>query len=188
MKKNSDEVRSRIREAACKLLRTYGVKGWTMDMLCEEANLAKDTLYRIIVSKEVLIAEAMAEKLMNHKKKMEAMMAADEDYFSNVNSLCEAFRDLLNEFGTPQLRSIFKEYPKIETSVNDYMNQLNRDIADYLNRGKALGLISSDADTLLIAKSLNYVILDFLNDNAIEQVDDAVTKFLQYLIYGIKKR
>lgn len=187
MKKNNDEVRSRIRAAARKLIQTYGIKGWNMDMICEEANIAKDTLYRIIVNKELLIADVIEERLTNHKKKIETIISADEDFFSNINLLCEAFKDLLNEFGTPQLRSLFKEYPKIESSINSYTNQLNQDLAHYLNGGKESGLIKPDTDTLLIVKSLNYLILDLLNDDSIERVDDAVEKFLQYLVYGIKK-
>lgn len=188
MKKNNDEVRSRIRAATCKLIQTYGIKGWNMNMICEEANIAKDTLYRIIVNKELLIADVIEEKLVNHKKKMEAIISADEDFFSKINSLCEAFKDLLNEFGTPQWRSLFKEYPKIESAINNYTKQLNQYLAHYLNGGKESGLIKPDTDTLLIVKSLNYLILDLLNDESIERVDDAVAKLLQYLIHGIKDK
>jgi len=55
MKIHNEHIREKVNKCAKKLLYTHGVKGWNMTMLAAEAGLARNTLYKIIGSKEKLV-------------------------------------------------------------------------------------------------------------------------------------
>ena len=51
-KKNDKNIHDNILTVAERLLLAYGIKGWNMDSVAQEAGIAKNTLYKIIDSKE----------------------------------------------------------------------------------------------------------------------------------------
>lgn len=188
MKKDYNDLQEKIYTATLKLIQTYGVKGWTMDMVCEEANLAKDTLYRIIKSKNQLVNDVIKTLLEKHTKDINELTQLDKDFFEIFTLLCQKLGDLLNKLGTPQIKSLFREYPNIEVTILQYTNQLDHSIAHYLDNGKTLGFINPDTDVLLVAISARHTIVSLLADSNIDTTNDMINNYLHYLIYGIKQK
>ncbi len=187
MKKNNEEIKKKIYVVTLKLIQTYGIKGWTMDLLCEEVNLAKDTLYRIIKSKDNLISEVIKVLIESHEKDVTEILTSNKEFFEIFTLLCKRLGGLLNKLGTPQIRSLFREYPDTENIINQYASQLDMNISEYLKQGINLGLINPDTDTLLVAKSAKHTIVALLSDDSIDNPNDAITKYLQYIVYGIRR-
>lgn len=177
--------KERIYTATLKLIQTYGAKGWTMDMVCQEANLAKDTLYRTIDSKHQLVNDVIKTLLEKHAKNISDLTQLDKDFFEIFTLLCQKLGEFLNMLGTPQIKSLFKEYPNIEKNIRHYTDQFDQSIASYLNKGIRLGKIKADTDILLVSQSARYTIVALLSDSSTKADSETITKYLHYLIYGI---
>ncbi len=187
MKKNNTALSERINGAALHLIQTYGVKGWTMDMLCEEAGLAKDTLYRFIENKDSLIKSVIEDVLEKYKNDILTILSLEKDFFKILSLLAQRLTIILKELGTAQIRSLFKEYPYIEKSIRQFGDSLDKNISTYLKKGIEEGLIKSNINTLLVAKIVKHSIIAIINDESIENSNSAIDSFLKYIIYGIGK-
>ena len=55
MKYNDQNIEAKVLQKTFELLQKYGIRGWNMDMLSLQSGLSKNTLYKIIGSKEDLM-------------------------------------------------------------------------------------------------------------------------------------
>jgi AcrR family transcriptional regulator len=113
MKVCNEVIRKRIIQTTCDLLRRNGLKGWNMDILAHETGLAKNTLYKIIGSKEQLLEEVVISKMIQDLEHIDLITQEEKDYMTAVNKMIEKFIDLTknNNF----IPRIYFEYPSIET-------------------------------------------------------------------------
>ncbi len=185
MKKYTEEIKLRIYHTTFDLIRTFGIKGWNMDMLCSELNIAKDTLYRIIKTKENLLNEMMDEILSQHEIQVDEIIKAEEDFNVILEKLSIKIAKFLVDFGTLQLKSLFKEYPSIQNNVNDYALRFDDKVSILLRNGIDNGIIKENVDVELVSKSVRYISIAILSEN-VSHVDSEISKYISYIMEGIK--
>ncbi len=185
LKKYTEEIKLRIYHTTFDLIRTFGIKGWNMDMLCSELNIAKDTLYRIIKTKENLLNEMMDEILSQHEIQVDEIIKAEEDFDVILEKLSIKIAKFLVDFGTLQLKSLFKEYPSIQNNVNDYALRFDDKVSILLRNGIDNGIIKENVDVELVSKSVRYISIAILSEN-VSHVDSEISKYISYIMEGIK--
>lgn len=131
MKYNDKATERRVLEKATELLQRHGLRGWNMDRLAEETGLAKNTLYRIIGSKE----ELMERVALNHCRKIYArlMKVLEEggDYLATFEKLVYAYSELSPTF----FSELFLEYPRLEETVGKHNKATKKRLLEYADRG-----------------------------------------------------
>ncbi len=185
LKKYTEESKLRIYHTTFDLIKTFGIKGWNMDMLCSELNIAKDTLYRIIKTKEKLLNDMMDDILSRHEGVVDEIIKEEVDFNIVLEKLSIKIASLLSDFGTLQVKSLFKEYPTIEQSVNDYALRFDDKVSNFLRSGIEDGMVKSDVDVELIAKSVRYMSIAILSEN-VNHADTEISKYIHYMMEGIK--
>ncbi len=186
MKKYTEDTKKRIYEKALNLIKLYGIKGWNMDMLCEEVNMSKDTLYRIVKSKEKLLTDMVSGLLAEHEKSVNLIIESETDFYVVLEKLSKQIAQFLLELESVQFKSLLKEYPKIEEMVLDYANQFDNKIDAYLRYGIEKKIIQQEVDTMLVAKSIKYISLALLNDSSCHNAYKDINTYIQYIFEGIK--
>ncbi len=185
LKKYTEESKLRIYHTTFELIKTFGIKGWNMDMLCSELNIAKDTLYRIIKSKENLLNEMMDEILSQHESQVDKIIKDEEDFNVTLEKLSITIAKFLVDFGTLQLKSLFKEYPSIQKNVNDYALRFDYKVSGLLRNGIDNGIIKENVDVELVSKSVRYISIAILSEN-VSHADSEISKYISYIMEGIK--
>ncbi len=186
MKKHTEVTKTRIHKTTLNLIKLYGIKGWNMDMLCLEVNIAKDTLYRIIKSKEKLLTDMVDEILSEHENQVDEIIKSNQEFNLVLGALSKKIAKLLAEFGSLQLRSLFKEYPSIEENVNEYALRFDQKVSNFLKSGIESCIIKEKVDTELIAKSVRYMSIAILNEDGNKKADERISEYINYILEGIK--
>ena len=66
MKINDEKFLTFLYEVTFETLKIHGSKGWTMDDICKNVGISKDTLYRAVSNKEDLILKSLNFKINLH--------------------------------------------------------------------------------------------------------------------------
>lgn len=131
MKYNDAAMEQRVLQKAAQLMEKRGIRGWNMDQLAEETNLAKNTLYRIINSKE----ELMEQIVLRHCKRIYAILhqilQGNDSYMDTLEKLICAYSELLPAF----FSEIFMEYPRIEEAVERQNTEIRQQVLGYIEQG-----------------------------------------------------
>lgn len=186
MKKNNEEMIERIYKETLTLIFTYGSKGWTMDTVCKRSGIAKDTLYRIIGNKENLIKNAISKVLDKHSKKMTNLLNQDKDFFNTLRLITDHLSEFLSQFSLNKFSRIMLEYPSIESTINNAMEDFYQNFENFLNEGKKYGCIKKNVDTKLLVRIINASIIQFIKQPEDFDASRNTDMLLDYLIEGIK--
>ena len=185
MKKNNEEVVASIHRVAGELILLHGPKGWNMDMICKRCAIAKDTLYRIIGSKEDLIRDALLGALREHNEKMESLLNEDKDFSSILKGGVNQLGLFLGKFSPEIVHQVFLEYPAIEKSVDGEMKKTLKAFESFFEGAKSSGKLKRGTDSKFLARIIHNAVMDFIK--APEAGDPAreTELFLDYLIGGV---
>ena len=192
MKVDNELVREKVYASAKKLLYTYGVKGWNIEMLAAEAGLARNTLYKIIGSKEQLIETIVLDHV---KKNDEAAKVynGNEDIWHSKDTLLKAMKQAtenfvknMSNFEPVIIPQIYKEYPAIEHKVKNLVDKLATENEHFIKKGINLGFIRKDLDI----KAYNDILIGMV-DYYIQKATDRsifekrIKHILDYILEGI---
>jgi len=121
MKVNNIEIEERIFKKTHDLILARGLKGRNMDTLAKECGLAKNTLYKIIGSKETLLENIVIRQLRKNLKIVDSMIQDAGDYSKISISIPKKFSRLVAGFDKKALPLIYLEYPGIEKKAKKFM-------------------------------------------------------------------
>ena len=189
MKACNADIKERIVQTTCELLRRHGLKGWNMDVLAHEASLAKNTLYKIIGSKENLLEQAILSKMRQDLHQIRQIIKEEKDYATAVNRMTDKFADLTkNNFDTV-IPSIYREYPTIEKRVKASQREITAFIIDFIQDGIAMGLIRDDMTPEFILDLIEGIILHYFQSSLSgAEFKKAFRCAMDCLINGLRKQ
>jgi AcrR family transcriptional regulator len=185
MKIHDPKIEERILVCAENLILDKGLRGWNMDQLAAQAGMAKNTLYKIIGSKEKLIEIIVFNKAEYSSRMMFNIIDNEPDYSVAMHKLFSVLPDF---FGTYNkfLGEIFMEYPALEEKLIRRRQELSAVIYNFFQKGKDNGILRADVDPMILIETLQAVTHFFLRhkqDSASFEKDIKVA--FEYVIYGI---
>ncbi len=188
MKVNNASVQGTVLECTERLLKTQGIKGWTMDTVALEAGMAKNTLYKIIGTKEQLVEKIVIGRLRGNVDAIVGIFRHEGDFIPAVE---KSARQLSQSIGRNDLRilpSIFREYPSIKKKFDSISGTLSTSIHGYLNRAKKSGILRKDIDNDILIGSVTAIINYFLSGKIMERdFEKRLYTAFMYLLRGILK-
>ncbi len=189
MKSSNDTIRDRVVRTARELLRRHGLKGWNMDDLARETGLAKNTLYKIIGSKENLLEQAILSKMREDHAHIEAIIQEEKDYMTAVARMTECFADLVKNNFDYVIPSIFLEYPEIEKKIRTSRKAILAALSTFIERGVEIGMVRDDMSPDFILDLVEGIVLHYYRTGLTgDRFEMSFQCAMDCLVHGLKKR
>ncbi len=186
MKFNDQQSEQRVLEKAGEFLSRRGIRGWNMDELSAEAGLAKNTLYRIIGSKEKLIEHVVLENCYRGLSKMAEIIDREDSYMNTLEIIAAEFPEHMNNLYADFLFEVLLEYPNLEKVVRSHRDEMTVKITDFLYRGMTEGYLRKDIQPELVFEFLQAIVLFFVKSGIKgKELSDKIHEGFRSLIYGI---
>lgn len=186
LKINSTVIQENIISLTEKLLLKHGIRGWNMDTVAYKAGMAKNTLYKIIGTKEQLIEKIIISRLRANIDMIVGIFKMEPEFLKAVEI---GSRQLAHEIGGNNplvLTQVFREYPAIKEKFDSISSKLSRSIHGYLNRAKKSGIIRKDIDNDILISSVTAIINHYISQNYKgKNFEERMYKSFTYLLKGI---
>ncbi len=189
MKINNLEIEERILKKTHDLILSRGLRGWNMDTLAKECGLAKNTLYKIIGSKETLFEKIVMRQLSKNLKTVDRMIQGTDDYSKISISIPKKFSRLVSGFDVKALNLIYLEYPGIEKKAKKLMRDLGSNLISAIRKGQENKTVRDDVKPEFIFEIIKAVSDHYIlhSDLEGEEFEKAYTKAMLCLNEGIIK-
>lgn len=144
MKVDNRHTQERVLETAKQLMLEYGLKGVNMDKLAKQSGVAKATLYKIIGSKEDLIAKITVDFFTDTFGHIFESILNKKSYQNFTKTDIENFASLAVGKMRVIQKQVFLEYPLIEKKFSNYMEGYKVKIVDKFRKLQENGDIIPD--------------------------------------------
>ena len=165
MKYNDSTTQERVLEKTIELLKNHGVRGWNMDRLSAETDLAKNTLYKIVRSKERL----MEEVALKHCKRIYSQLLH------------------ISEISPAYFAEIFIEYPGVKSTVESQFAEAKQRLIDYIAAGIRAGHVK-DLGAEKIFELLRSIGFFFISTTDERERSEKIQFAFQCVLCGIINR
>ena len=165
IKYDDENIKNQILRHVGEIIFTKGTKGWNMDDLSARAGLAKNTLYRIIGSKEDIIKEAVKEHIKDVQSRLCGILNSDEDYPSRLKKASNIFPDLLNSVYSESFSCVFKDFPSVEKTIISSRIEISRSIVDFIHEGILKKELKKDINAEVVFESFQSIVLYYLKSD-----------------------
>jgi AcrR family transcriptional regulator len=185
-KKNDKNIHDNILAVAERLLLTYGIKGWNMDSVAQEAGIAKNTLYKIIDSKEQLIEDVVISRLINSIEAVVDIFKNEPDFEKACRLGSKHLASTISTYELLILPQVFREYPMIREKFSSIGQKLGTSIHNYINKAKRDGKVRKEVDNDVLINCVTAIVNYLLSENYKgKDFEKRVNKGLSYLLKGI---
>lgn len=186
MKVNDKKFLSFLYENTFYILENYGSKGWTMDDICKDSGISKDTLYRAVSSKEDLILKAINFEIYLHVHNIKNVINSDFEYFDCFNKLLSLLYEMLEKFSSKQLQSVLRDYPISSKHTEKEFSQLISLTEDFLEKGIKGKFLRHDLNTTFLARNIHHTILYIIEKESPKNYETYIRNYFDILLNGIK--
>ena len=188
MKIKNSIIQKNIIALTEKLLFKHGIRGWNMDTVAHEAGMAKNTLYKIIGTKEQLIEKIIISRLRANIDMIVGIFKREPEFLKAVDIGSRQLAHGISEDNPLVLTQVFREYPAIKEKFDSISAKLSTSIHDYLNRAKRSGIIRKDIDNDILISLVTAIINHFISQNYKgKDFEERMYKAFTYLLKGILK-
>jgi AcrR family transcriptional regulator len=188
MKVNDTYLEERIVARVKELIIERGVSGWNMDRLAADAGVAKNTLYKIVGSKEEIVGRVVLDHVRRVQGELAKILEARGSYEETVAALIHRFPRLIDSSLTRRLGEIFREFPAVEAAVRSHQDRLTDQILVFFREGIEKGIVRDDVSPDFILDLCRAVILFHFTSGATgDLLTERLEKSFQCIAFGIRK-
>jgi AcrR family transcriptional regulator len=145
-KTHKPEIRGMVLQKAAGLIARQGPKGWSTAELARECGLAKNTLYKIIGSKEKLVEAVVLEQIDATTAFLKAIILHETGYRPAALRMVEEGPSFLASKPRVAFSGIFLEYPALERRALEHQKKAAGEIIRFIRRGQAENHIRGDVE------------------------------------------
>ncbi len=186
----SDNKQQEILLKAAELIRTYGIKGVTMDEIAMQAGVSKKTIYQYFKDKKDLIKHIIFMELDRTETQIRQILARED--LNSIDKSLEVHRLILEMHRKhPPIieHDLRRLYGDIFQEVRDFVKKrMYSAVIENLEAGKREGLIRQDLNAEIISaiQITRYEAMrmsaGILENYTIEQI---LREIIKYHLYGI---
>jgi AcrR family transcriptional regulator len=143
--KNKD-IQDLVLDRAAGLISKRGAKGWSMADLARECGLAKNTLYKIIESKEKLFETIVLAQIDVTTDLLKTIIRQKGNYRSVSLLMLKEGPALLAARPRVTFPEIFLEYPALKQKALEHRRQAASELIDFIKNGQKGGQIRADME------------------------------------------
>jgi len=188
MKYNDSQIEERVFKKTKELITTRGVKGWSMNNLAKESGVAKNTLYRMINSKEELIRDVILRDLEYIEKQLNQIMMS-EDPSTVIEQMSKLISTDVVFYIGGYLNEALMEYPNLEERVQENEENIQNAVIMFIKLGQIQNQIRKDIDPKTVFESIMGMILHFIRlGYTTDQLSNKLELAFNYFFDGIKEK
>ncbi len=186
-KSQNSEIQTLVLEKAAGLIASRGPKGWSTAELAKKCGLAKNTLYKIIGSKEQLVEKVVLEQIDATTTILRHIIESSDGYQSAARRMLKEGPPFLARRPRVTFAEIFLEYPAIEGKALAHQKKAAAAIIEFIRQGQAEGHIRSDIEPEFIY-NLHQGVTDHYVRSGLtgESLSEVLTKAFTCLREGIR--
>lgn len=189
MKYNDQAVFETILDKTKQLLMSRGVKGWNMDQLAYESGLAKNTLYKIIGSKENAIVEAMIRDINRISMTIRNVLLSEDTPPPSLETIAKMFCSLLAEIHGDYFNEVLTEYPGSAGKIKENKELANETVAAVIDIYVSRGVLRDDISGEIVHNIIDALITFYMDkERDPEIIGQKMLQSLEYMMTGIMKR
>lgn len=186
MKVNNESVYELILDQTKELLNQYGIKGWSMDRLAKQSGVAKNTLYKIVQSKENAVYRVIVRDMEYINGELKAVIEANMAKV-DTNALIDLFAELFGKMHGPYLQQFFLEYPASMLDIKSRVDRIEGLVLQLIEAMKEEEILRPDCDGVIVYESLRGMSIEFIQQGySGEQFAHRVRQSFRYLVEGIR--
>ena len=144
MKVRNADIQNMVLEQTRQMIVARGLKGWNMVDLAKQSGLAKQTLYRIIGSKEKVIERVVLSQMEKTFGYLNLIVAESSDFREFATRFIKEAPGFLAMVPRITLPEIYLEYPAIEKKATEFQIEITRPMLDFFHKAIAEGYIRDD--------------------------------------------
>jgi AcrR family transcriptional regulator len=144
IKAQKPEIQELVLRKAAGLIAQRGPKGWSTAELARVCGLAKNTLYKIIGSKEQLIETVVLGQIDATTRVLKTMIQQEDGYRSAARRMLDEGPSFLAERPRVTFPEIFLEYPAIARRALRHQEKSGAEIIEFVRFGQKNGDIRDD--------------------------------------------
>ncbi|OGP52889.1 MAG: hypothetical protein A2Y65_05910 [Deltaproteobacteria bacterium RBG_13_52_11] len=189
MKVSNSILEQKIADRARDYIFQRGVLGWSMDQLAADTGIAKNTLYKIVSSKEDLVLKVVINYVQATQAQLVALIEHEPDYLTALEKMIVIFPALVGGHATNAFQDVFNEYPSVEESVYSHRDMLTNKVIGFLETGISRGILRSDLQADFIFSMLQALILYFMKStNHGSELSERLSLAFRCLLEGIRSK
>jgi len=187
IKYDDENIRKQILRHVGEIIFTKGTKGWNMDDLSARVGLAKNTLYRIIGSKEEIIEESVLKHINDVQIKLSSIFQLNEEYIVRLKQAADIFPDLLNAVYSESFACVFNDFPSIEINVINRRKEINKNVIDFIKEGILNKELKNNINAEIVFEAFQAIVIYYLKSDyepheKKTRISDAIELILNGLI------
>ncbi len=186
MKVNNESVYELVLDQTKGLLNQYGIKGWSMDRLAKQSGVAKNTLYKIIQSKENAVYQVIVRDMEYINGELVKVIRANMAKV-DTNELIDLFATLFGKMHGPYLQEFFLEYPTSMLDIKSRVDRIEGLVLQLIEAMKEEGILRPDCEGAIVYEALRGMSIEFIQQGySGEQFANRIRKSFRYLVEGIR--
>ena len=144
------DIKDRIIEKACELYFQYGVKNTSMDELAASLGISKRTIYKNFKDKEDILKSLILKLRDERNKVFKGFIVEGLNAIEMFIKVIETQKKMPVS-NSKFIQDIYKYYPKIAKILQENIEQNNKFLQEFLEKGIAQGYIRNDLNTEVTA-------------------------------------
>lgn len=145
-KADNPEIQERVLQKAAEFFAKRGVNGWNTFDLARETGMVKNTLYKIIGSKENLAEKVLIEQIKVTTDLINRIIQEEGDYRQAARRISKEGPVFLSKRPHVTMTELFVEYPAIEPIVLEYQAKAASLAVEFIKKGQSEGHIRNDVE------------------------------------------
>jgi AcrR family transcriptional regulator len=185
MKAGNEVVKKRIRDNVWVLLNKYGHKGWNMDNLAKLSGVAKNTLYKIVGSKEALISSVVLSVQDEYIATVEHSTKSDNPRAA-MYALVDLVPQIFGHFNFETIRELRVQYPSFSEEYRIREERMTEALIKLYQRGLDAGFVRKDIDIEFFTRLQRIVREEFIDtSNTPEEMAHNLKNALIVIMEGV---
>ncbi len=186
-KANNKEIENMTLETAAGFIARRGLKGWSMTDLARACGLAKNTLYKIVGSKEELVEQIALDQIEYLDNNYLRIIQNTDGYQSAARMMFAEGPKYIAKRPRILLPDVFVEYPAIKQKILEKQQQAASRVIEYMKVGQKEGHIRSDVDPEFLYNLLQGIIDHYVRSGFEgDDLTEALTKAFRCLREGVR--
>jgi AcrR family transcriptional regulator len=188
MKVGDPDIEKIVFERTKGLLLKCGVKGWNMNLLAQECNMSKRTLYKIIGNKEDLLYKLTYNTISSDIIRINKFLQSDKPFFELLHNLSDVIINGFEDYNIQNIEDLLVEYPKIREMQKEQVKKHREVFISFFQKGKDEGFIADYAEPETLERMMNAFIVYHLHScNNKAEFKKHMEKVINTFIKGITK-
>ncbi len=135
MKVKNIEIQEMVIEKTREMIISRGLKGWNMVDLAQKTGLAKQTLYKIIGSKERVIERVVLSQMEYTFGSLNKVLNMKLNFIETMELFKERIPQFISDVPRITLPEIYREYPAIEKKAVEFQEIISKNLIEFIERG-----------------------------------------------------